>query len=526
MMRKKLHLLFFFILILTIEMTLGKISNLAKSYHKKHVYSKEKLNHGRAKRALNDDDEKSPYPSNSPNEISTNFKDIKGSYDNKKNKFVDTEPFWGTRGKLESLEENMIFRDLNPILNKDRERNENNCKHCSKSMHTLRDINKEYSEEKREDVDSPFWGNRGRRDPDDTETDDHNLPEPFWGVRGRRQENEPFWGTRGRRQQEDSPFWGTRGRREYESSWSHRGRLDDSEPFWGNRGKKEDDDPFWGTRGRRQESEPFWGNRGKKLEVDIFPGMEEKQKNDLKNYIHHAISIVEKNIANMVRLKKGEITPASFISKNIGRLSKSKSVWDNTRLKNINPYFKGPKQQFFIDPAESRIVLDSRIYADEPRFILVERTSRSSSEDDPFFISRGKKYNNYDLARAARNRRGPIEELVKSVRNDPYYIARGKKDTEKIQMSGNSTVIHEKLLKAKTLICTTLGFIMTRDENYKNKREVDDNQKDRRTILKKLTAQLQNDPYFASRGKKMAKAHLDNDNLINFIGDLAEKCSY
>lgn len=124
--------------------------------------------------------------------------------------------------------------------------------------------------------------------------------------------------------------------------------------------------------------------------------------------------------------------------------------------------------------------------------------------------------------KAARDRRGAIEEIVKTVRNDPYYIARGKKDADMPAGTKVNSTSEEDFLKVKELICAAIDMVSAQQHNGKAKRELD-NDRDRRSMLKKLAAQLQMDPYYVSRGKKSENAS-NRNHLLEFITDVADKC--
>ncbi|CAB3233736.1 unnamed protein product [Arctia plantaginis] len=525
-MHKRIQTLLFFLLIVTTDVALGNLNKtkLSKGTHKKHSSLKEKLDNERIKRSLNDDDEQPFWPNRGKRQVDDdppdNYKLKNGLEYNQRilkssEKLVQDLPFWGNRGKRDGSE-NLYDYEYPEFLMK-------NCEHCidiPSNTDNLKNI-----KDRRDDFISPFWANRGRRSSFEAE----DLSEPFWGNRGRRQEKEPFLGNRGHRTSENEPFWGNRGKREDEPFWGNRGRRgEDIDPFWGNRGRRQDSQPFWGNRGRRQENEPFWGNRGRREEEPFWgnrgrrkvseQNVLQNKKEGLKDYILSAISDVENDIENLSRLKKAG-NPSSFWS-NRGRDNKF-SLMFNGRPR-TRSLLSQPERAFQAKSSEPRTVLDNRMYVEEPNYILVERSSRSSGEDDPYYISRGKKYYlNSSFQQAARDRRGAMEEIVKSVRNDPYYIARGKKDTG--VKNGRSAELKEEYKKAKDLICAAINLVTIKKDNGKVKREIGDNDRDRRIILKKLAAQLQMDPYFVSRGKK-SDVPGDKDNLQEFISNIASKC--
>ncbi|XP_060806039.1 uncharacterized protein LOC132902964 [Amyelois transitella] len=496
-MRKTMNISLLFLLIISINIAFGNSGN--KTNISKSGRSHAKLNTTpiakaqRMKRSLIDDDD-----------VPLHFKTGHNKYykqDSDEHQLTERDtPFWANRGRrVSSLAESDEYplQEIGRFVNK-------LCKSCystDASMDHGGDI-----KSRRDEL--PFWGNRGRRSSEEIE-------EPFWGNRGRRQDSQddPFWGTRGRRQ-DDSPFWGNRGRREDEPFWGNRGRRED-EPFWGNRGRREEE-PFWGNRGRRQqEPEPFWGNRGRREDVEPFWGNRGRRKQDLKESILEAISVVEGDIENLSRMRRGGHQTSFWTNR--ARESKLKNLFNGStriRLQSFPNYLKNVNS----NSNEPGTVHDNRMYAEEPHYILVDRSSRSSAEDDPYYISRGKKYY-LDLSKVARDRRGAIEEIVKSVRNDPYYIARGKKDSVPNKIN-NSTAPREDFAKARDLICSTLELIAMKPDGNINKREVNDPERERRTILKKLAAQLQMDPYFVSRGKKS-----EDDDTLEFITDVASKCN-
>ncbi|KAG6443591.1 uncharacterized protein LOC115455961 [Manduca sexta] len=513
------------LLILSIAFVYSKDVNKTKLFNKKHTNLKP-TNHDRTKRSSNGNEastvwlnkglqivpESSGYNGNIQDKITSNLNTFRQ---------LDIEPFWATRGRRDSSStEDYNDSEYSGTVNK---LSAVVCNGCPTPSH----LNYRNVKISRDEY-SPFWGNRGRRGS----YENNDPAEVFWGSRGRREDNEPFWGNRGRRK-DDPPFWGNRGRREEEpfwgnrgrrqsAAWSHnsryedepfwgnRGRREDPEPFWGNRGRREDTEPFWGNRGRREDSEPFWGNRGRRKDAEPFWGTRGRRKEDLKESILTAIDNVESDIENLSRLRRSD---------------DMNSFWANRGRDSTLKFLpSAPVKSKTLLAPNSETVHDSRIYAEQPKFILVERNSRSSAEEDPYFISRGKKYYlNYNLIKAARDRRGAIEEIVKSVRNDPYYIARGKKRREDARV--NNATKHEEMQKIKDLVCSAIDLITINTPNDKVKREINENERDRRTILKKLAAQLQIDPYFVSRGKKNEE-NGDKDYLYAFINDVAEKCDY
>lgn len=512
-MRKKLYAVIFFLLVVTYEIVLAKEVNktkLHKTNNKQHS-NIDKFSTERIKRSLDDEEDK-PFWANRGKKKNTNENHSKN--DNglitklqKRNEYFEKEPFWEARGRRGSVSVENNEYNKNPEYSAD-------CKDCYGTINFKTD-NKN-SKDRRDETFAPFWGARGRRSSH--EVDDPN--DPFWGTRGRRQDNEPFWGTRGRRQ--DTPFWGARGRREDEPFWGNRGRRDDPEPFWGNRGRRQDSEPFWGTRGRRDD-EPFWGNRGRRTETAPLWDSRGRRKEDLKESILNAINLVENDIEHLSRLRRSE--PRSFLL-NIGRDSKFKNIFDSPNRNRFLPQ-KAIRDINVDMKTEPGTVHDSRIFADEPHYIVVERSGRSSAEaEDPYFISRGKKYNfNYETIKAARDRRGAIEEIVKTVRNDPYYIARGKKDVDVFAGPMINSTTEDEFAKVKELICTAIDLVSARQSNGKFKREIDSD-RNRRSALKKLAAQLQIDPYYVSRGKKSdTSPNTNSSNSLLFITEIAAKCN-
>ncbi|XP_039760183.1 uncharacterized protein LOC120633868 [Pararge aegeria] len=414
-------------------------------------------------------------------------------------------PFWGNRGRRESTSYETVQLPI-PRL-------EDN-----KNLYRVLNIDK-IKEER-----LPFWSNRGRRDSGESEYDD--PPEDlFWANRGRRQDDDPFWGTRGRRQDDESPFWGNRGKREklVLPLTSSKDGFDDDEPFWGNRGRRQDEEPFWGNRGRREPLE-YFGDQGKDKakSLNLYKDI---TKNGPKDSIINAINDFKINDGDFERNKKEEVHAPFWMNR--GRDSKIKSLFNgvtrNPIRYNPNTSNKYSTNELHSKTFQQNTVHDDRIYAEEPHYIIVERSSRSSAEDDPFFISRGKKFSESDIAKAVRGRRGALEDIVKSVRNDPYYIARGKRDYIKV---GKSNVTQSQFLKTRDLICATVELLMMKYSNGdKVKREAIDNDRDRRTILKKLALQLQMDPYFVSRGKKDGGNNINSDTLKKFINKVIVLCN-
>ncbi|XP_026756832.2 uncharacterized protein LOC113516606 [Galleria mellonella] len=540
-MRKKLYIYLLFLLIISTNIVFGNGSNkakIAKLSQAKH--NNVRLN-DRMKRSLYDEDERNAKKLNGGQKYYNNYK-LAEDYENK---LMKESPFWKNRGKRYAPTQDKIYDIENPIPDFSSHPAFPNkyCKTCFTSNDRYDEVN-ENVKYRREDIEEPFWGNRGRRSNEESED---LSPGPFWGNRGKKQDDEPFWGTRGRRQDEspfwgnrgrrddepfwgnrgrrqDTPFWGNRGRRDTtEPFWANRGRREESEPFWGNRGRRKDSEPFWGNRGRRQESEPFWGNRGRRVS-DTFWGNHGRGKQEIEESLLDAMEDVQGNIENLSRLKSSNSQPSFWANRS--RDSRLKNMYSETvsaRLPHL-PNMYNTRPTIDLKGSAPGTVHDNQMYAEEPHYIIVERSSRSSTEDDPYFISRGKKYSTkYDLSQTERDRRGAIEEIVKSVRNDPYYIARGKKDLENIKGS-NSTDLHDKFQKAKELICSTIELISIKNGGNKTKRELDDNDRDRRTILKKLAAQLQIDPYYVSRGKKSEETNTD-DHLEDFINEINIKCN-
>ncbi|XP_072933055.1 uncharacterized protein natalisin [Epargyreus clarus] len=537
MPRKVLFLIFF--LILSNEIVLGKNANDTKILKKinKNIRKIGGKVKERSKRSPGDIEKL--FTTHIRHELGNRNQNGFEKYlseDNDDANFAQEQPFWGNRGRRESSESDEYVRS-NDVGYKD-----NSCKTCSKYIQDMQSSEKYLT--------APFWSNRGRRDSD--EISEYN---PFWGNRGRRQEEPPFWGNRGRRSKVklksqdvvvDPPFWSSRGRRdETEPFWGNRGRRDEDEPFWGNRGRRDEKEPFWGNRGRRQENEPFWGTRGRREtetswgnhgnkqeygywkaeNSNPFWGNRGRKKYALKENIISAMNNIEYNIENLARMRRGE--QDSFWNQR-GRISQLENFFiDPTRNTASNQLKSGNKAittKTNFRPTAHNTMSDDRIFAEEPHYILIERNTRSSAEDDPFFISRGKKYTNFKLPKGFRDRRGAIEDLVKSVRNDPYYIARGKKDSEYIKI-GNSTILKDEFVKAKELICSAIDLLVIKNDSHKVKRDDDESERERRTTLKKLAAQLQIDPYFVSRGKKSDDIGVDEERLEEFVNQIADMCN-
>lgn len=528
-MRNRHHLLLWLLFIASTEITFGKSNNHTKpnDNNKKSNNIKNKISVTRNKRALNNDDENPFWPTRGKKVLVSNpnfpyIDEFDGADKIPLNTKIDNDPpFWGMRGRRDSESVENDYTTFPTIPN----HFGLNCKRCYLSAHKPNEFDYDYSKEN-----EPAYANQSS-----DEIEENNSQSSGSFLKTRRQESDPFWGARGRRQgkpstaqrgrSEDIPFWGHRGRRfdQDEPFWSSRGRRDtdvNDESFWGNRNRRPESEPFWGSRGRRQENDPFWGTRGRRRYLEPFHG---KQKEHLKKTLKEAINTMEENIENLGRLQKDDLFSNSFWI-NRGRNSQLRGLFKGGRYKNYYAN-KDSEIEFHPKTSESSTVLNDKMFADQPRYILVERSSRSSGEDDPYFISRGKKKINLTFVKAARDRRGAIEEIVKSVRNDPYYIARGKKDAD-ILKAGNSTLLREELDKAKELICAVVDLIMIKKEATTTKRDINDNERDRRTILKKLAAQLQNDPYFVSRGKKNDATVLHDRNLEEFVIDVGEKCNY
>lgn len=506
MRRRTLIILILQILLITHNPVESKIKklNYTKSFDHNAKHEKNNFKMDRFKRSIDDEEDK-PFWANRGKKYSeenriayemspdVNFKsrDLKFNDD-----VIKDPPFWGNRGRRfdsSSIESNAKYLDdLNMKFEPFDYVTGKTCQYaCYNPFYKLTAndyVNYDNTKSRREEI-SPFWGTRGRRNSN--ELDDNTNITPFWGNRGRRQdEDSPFWGNRGRRQ-EETPFWGNRGRRQ------------DDSPFWGARGRREDSSSsFWNYRGSRQEETPFWGNRGRR-NVENF-------KQSVINEDEH-------------KLRRGSIEPFfSFGTKTSfwghrGRDSKLKDLFDG----NVRTHFQNRDKSKHFNSKNSRTMYDDKMYVEEPSFILFDRSSRSSSvEDDPFYIVRGKKKIRIN-GNAGRGRRGIIEDIVKSVKSDPYFIARGKKD--QIEDSANATTNQEKMLKTKELICSAIELLSIKGDGGKLKRETEDNDRDRRTILKKLAAQLQADPYFVSRGKKNDNPILEED-ITSFITRITEMC--
>lgn len=509
-MRKKLFLLLL-LLFISNDFVFGQNGNKSKSVkveNKKHE-SHKKENKTRQKRTVNEEIENLFIPEKYLN-LHDHHLEERGRTIKLKPIVENETPFWGNRGRRESASDETVPDVQLPSSNY------HNHPGKIQNLHKLL-LNDENT--RRDDVVSPFWGNRGRRDSDEFEENDIDLI-PANGDRIK--DDEPFWGTRGRRE-EDSPFWGNRGRR------------DDDEPFWGNRGRREESEPFWGNRGRRETFEPFWGSRGKKktknrnINKEAFEPFwnqnRAKLKEKLADSIIEAIENVQYNINDISKYKRKELQTPFWMSR--ARESKLKNLFSgitSNRFQNLPSLIKeSTNNEVRPNRHEPNTLHDDRIYAEEPRYILVERSSRSSAEEDPYFISRGKKYNDFALAEATRGRRGALEEIVKSMRNDPYYIARGKKDQHYMKI-GNSSLSRDALLKTKDLVCSTVDLLLTKHDGSKEKREIRDNERERRTILKKLAQHLQIDPYYVSRGKKNTELY-SGDPLEQFIENIEILCN-
>lgn len=508
-MRRKIHLLLFVILITT-NLSAGKDSNKNKTVkvsHKniKNVSHSKFTNVDRNKRSIDDDEDDKPFwahrgKKQSDEDLMTDLRsnpNLKNRILKAAEKIVKDPPFWGNRGRRDSSSVENFVEDMDyPIADPyETSMMGRNCKHCNDPLYqSLQQGRSMYdSQLERRDEMSPFWGNRGRRTSDEIENDDDFSP--FWGNRGRRQEDDPFWGTRGRREEE--PFWGNRGRREELPFWSNRGREARLLKNW----EQIDEEPFWGNRGRRR---------------------------DLKDSIRDAISDVEEEIVNLSKLKSDQSKYGKGSSHSTGRESSLKHLFDGKPRQKMG--YKATKKAISqVDPSQSSTVHDDRMYVDEPHYIIVERSSRSSGEVDPFYISRGKKmnHNKLYLEKAARDRRGAIEEIVKSVKNDPYFIVRGKKDSDESDIKAdNSTALHKKYAKAKELICATVNILLlNKNAAGKDKREGQDSDRGRRAILNKLAAQLQIDPYFVSRGKKNNDWTNKDEYLAEFLDQVSEMCN-
>ncbi|XP_052744364.1 uncharacterized protein LOC112044541 [Bicyclus anynana] len=511
-MRRKIILLL--TLLLVSDDVFGKNGNKTnkqtKRFHKTNNNdSKHKFN-ARVKRSLSTE---KILLSNKDviNEDSNQYNYLDNKEKTLKLKSIDDQdsPFWGNRGRRESSSDETV-PDVQ-LPNPKYKQNKNLYK-------VILNLDPKFKDEV-----SPFWSNRGRRSSDESKDDD--PPEDFfWANRGRRQDDDPFWGTRGRRQDDENPFWGNRGRRDnlISSFSSSKDRIDDEEPFWGNRGRRQEQEPFWGNRGRRDSFETLIHGKNKLKSLYLYKDVI-NNKNELKDSVIDAISDLKNNNGNYERNRRDDHTPFWI---NRGRDSKLKSLFNgiarNRMEYNPNTANNNLENEPHTKTFQQNTVHDDRIYAEEPHYILVERSSRSSAEDDPFFITRGKKHSSY-MNKATRGRRGALEELVKSVRNDPYYIARGKKDYINV---GKSNATQIQFLKTRDLICATVELLtMKYSEGNKVKRQAIDNDRDRRTILKKLALQLQMDPYFVSRGKKDDVSNIDTDALEQFINKVIVLCN-
>lgn len=530
-MRKRHHFLFWLLLIASFEITFGKSNKLTKPNddNKKPNNVKNK-SLSRTKRALNNEDENPFWPTRGKKVLVSNpnspyIDEIDSGEKYSTNTKIDNDPpFWGMRGRRDS---ESIENDY-PILPTIPNPFGMNCQRCYKSAHKLNELDYDSSKENEAE-----YVNQNSDESEETNSlssgsllkTRRQENDPFWGARGRRQEDKQFWGQI-RNSEDDIPFWGHRGRRfdQEEPFWSSRGRRDtevNDEPFWGNRGRRQESKPILGYRGKRQENEPFWGTRGRRRYMEPFFEIQQLQ---LRKALQDAINVIEGKIERLAALQSDDkLSPSSFWL-NRGRNSQLRGLFKGGRYKN-HDITKDSESEFHPKPSESSTLFNDRMYADQPRYIVVERSSRSAGEDDPYFISRGKKkFVNLKFVKAARDRRGAIEEIVKSVRNDPYFIARGKKDADVLKAK-NSTVLREELDKAKELICAVIDLIMVNKEVTKTKRDINDNERDRRTILKKLAAQLQNDPYFVSRGKKSDGPVIHEVTLKDFVMEVGAKCN-
>lgn len=509
---------------------------------------KNKINVERIKRSLDTDEDEKPFWANRGKKQSeenyVNYGHNTGFESKQRQvKYSDPlskePPFWGNRGRRDDSTENKNYlfewaQKYSPEAFKYMPAR--TCKFTCKNPFYSSKPNEVYIYDNfKQTQETPYWETRDRRNPD-SDYSDKDIHEPFWGNRGRRvEEDSPFWGNRGRRNEEESsPFWGNRGRRQDENPfWGARGRRDD--PFWGARGRREESDPFWGNRGKREDDSPFWGNRGKREDDTPFWGNRGRRKeNDLKEAILNAIHDVEDNIIDLSNSRRSSQEP-------ILNLGTKATFWENRNRDSKMKYlFNGkPRTKFynhFIEATnresnalnklfEPNTYYNEKVYAEQPHFILVDRASRSASfEDDPYIISRGKKKTKSDYLKSARDRRGIIEEIVKSVKSDPYYIARGKK-TIKDDITSPINYTLDELSKTKNLICSTIDLMNVQKSGNKTKRDIVDSDRDRRTILKKLAAQLQMDPYFVSRGKKDKELEKNEDYIEEFIRHVAEMCS-
>ncbi|GBP22088.1 Repetin [Eumeta japonica] len=495
-----------------------------KSKHEQNI--KNNIDVQREKRSFDNDDEFRPFWANRGKKQANEKIDLKNididdnldtkhrEYNMDDNTYVDA-PFWGNRGRRgevaylhnkirDYVVQNRIDNPINLLYNT--ATSGKLCKHRCQNKY-LDNLSRLVSIKNRREENSPFWGNRDRRNVnDDVADEDTDLVGPFWGNRGRRADDEnPFWGARGRREDNSNRESKERGDDNL-LFWGNRGRLDDSLPFWGNKGKREDI-PFWGNRGRR-ENVPFWGNRGRRQDLGPFINARINKYGETKSKGLDDDSIFDLYTPN----------PLGYLWSNRGRDSTLKYLFGkNDRLRSSSPQ---PMNTFGRNK-DFESIHDDRIYAEEPHFIVIDRSNEGfSTEEEPFFTSRGKKKIFHNLAKAARDRRGTIEDIVKSVKNDPYFIARGKK--EYVQ---NFTVPGAILVKTKDLICSTIDLMNSKHEGVKVKREIDDSDKDRRTILKKLAAQLQTDPYFVSRGKKNPEITFNDVYLYEFIKKISEMCT-
>ncbi|XP_028027859.1 uncharacterized protein LOC114241256 [Bombyx mandarina] len=493
MKNKTIQLIVLFLILITSDLTFGKGNYNKKNLrthqqNKKHNNTKTKFESERIKRSTNDF---------GTVQFWTNKEIVRPKYFNSEDSLQNIEdapiygkihnepPFWAIRGRRDSSSSEIYTEPHS--LESDRHDLQQNYDHVTKiGLWNEPDLKHPAN----------FWANRGRRNPLDF--DRSFMLEPSW-ERDLRQENDPFWGNRGKKEE---AFWSSKGKTEENPFWANRGRRLDQLEDRANRDSNTDVDPFWGSRGRRKDME----------------FIKDHKKENLKQSILNAINDVEKDVKTLSRLRRSPGAGLNFWL-NRGRDSKLKHLFNRNSNNKAYVSNAGGSTVNTVNPSNAETLSDSRIYADEPHYILLERNSRSSAEDDPFYISRGKKYYlKYNLGRPGRDRRGAIEEIVKSVRNDPYYIARGKKD-----LTNENSTQRNQYSKIKELVCTAIDMVLKKNNGDVVKRDITDSERDRRTILKKLAAQLQNDPYFASRGKKSSA---DEGNHLNeFIDSIAEKCS-
>ncbi|XP_075221383.1 uncharacterized protein LOC142324436 [Lycorma delicatula] len=167
------------------------------------------------------------------------------------------------------------------------------------------------------------------------------------------------------------------------------------------------DPSFWPTRGRRssdsseENQPPFWANRGRSLS--------ERRLDDLQNLLDE----------RTIDLNSAEDAPP---------------FWAN-RGRNVHKICNNEKR-----------ISEGNLYAEEPRWVLLDRRDLDNVRPDPFWVARGRRALLDTLGTAptefwaARGKKAPIKKSVEAIRalgltNDQFWPARGKRDVHEYNLT-------------------------------------------------------------------------------------------